>query len=185
VLSAYVCLPAPRFPVFNRWLRLVLNAALTEMTGRLDPPAMPVRFMLDELATLGRLDAVENASGLAAGYGVQLWTVWQDLGQLKDIYKARWPTFVNNAGVRVAFSAHDLETAKYVSDMVGVGTVLVGTNDHALSVSSRGVMTPDEVMRLPDDKMLVLIAGQQPTMTERTPYWLRDDLRGAWDDPRR
>ena len=185
VLSAYLCLPAPRFPAFSRWLRLVLNAALSEMTARHDPPALPVRFMLDELATLGRLEAVENASGLAAGYGVQLWTVWQDLGQLKDIYKARWPTFINNAGVRVMFSANDLETAEYVSKMLGVGTVLVGASDQSLSVTRRELRTPDEIMRLPDNEMLVLIAGKAPTITERLPYWQRTDLKGLWDDPRR
>jgi type IV secretion system protein VirD4 len=86
-MTVYLCLSAPKFPTFNRWLRLVLTSALDEMTDRLDPPRLPVCFMLDELATLGHLDSVENAVGLAAGYGVQLFTVFQDVAQMRDLYK--------------------------------------------------------------------------------------------------
>ena len=70
-MTVYLCLSAPKFPVFNRWLRLVLTSALDEMTDTLNPPPLPVCFMLDELATLGHVQPVENAIGLAAGYGVR------------------------------------------------------------------------------------------------------------------
>jgi type IV secretion system protein VirD4 len=103
-MSVFLCLSAPKFPVFNRWLRLVLTAAMNEMTDRLDPPALPVCFLLDELQTLGHVQIVENAVGLAAGYGVQIWSVFQDLGALKELYKSRWPSFIGNAGVRVVFN---------------------------------------------------------------------------------
>ncbi len=68
----FLCLSAPKFPVFNRWLRLVLTSALDEMTDSLNPPPLPVCFMLDELATLGHLQTVENAVGLSAGTGFSL-----------------------------------------------------------------------------------------------------------------
>ena len=46
----------------------------------------PALFLLDEFAALGRLEAVERAMGLMAGYGLQLWPILQDMGQLKDLY---------------------------------------------------------------------------------------------------
>ncbi len=48
-MTVYLCLSAPKFPTFNRWLRLVLTSALDEMTDTLNPPPLPVCFMLDEL----------------------------------------------------------------------------------------------------------------------------------------
>ena len=50
---------------------------------RLKQPAL---FLLDEFAALGRLEAVERAMGLMAGYGLQLWPILQDMSQLKDLY---------------------------------------------------------------------------------------------------
>ena len=41
-MSVFLCLSAPKFPVFNRWLRLVLTSALDEMTDTLNPPKLPV-----------------------------------------------------------------------------------------------------------------------------------------------
>jgi hypothetical protein len=43
-------------------------------------------FLLDEFAALGRLEAVERAMGLMAGYGLQLRPILQDMSQLKDLY---------------------------------------------------------------------------------------------------
>ena len=118
-MSVFLCLSAPKFPVFSRWLRLVLTSALDEMTDSLNPPALPVCFMLDELATLGHLQPVENAVGLAAGYGIQLVTVFQDVAQMKDLYKGRWASFIGNAGVRALFSLDDYDTARYWSQFMG------------------------------------------------------------------
>ena len=127
-MTVYLCLSAPKFPVFNRWLRLVLTSALDEMTDSLDPPKLPVCFMLDELATLGHVAPIENAVGLAAGYGVQLVTVFQDVAQMRDLYKGRWASFIGNAGVRALFNLDDFDTAKYWSDFVGGR--LVETRSH-------------------------------------------------------
>lgn len=49
-------------------------------------PTAPTLFLLDEFAALGRLEAVERAMGLMAGYGLQLWPILQDMSQLKDLY---------------------------------------------------------------------------------------------------
>jgi hypothetical protein len=53
-----------------------------------------VLFLLDEFAALGRLEPVERAMGLMAGYGVQLWPILQDLHQLRGSYGTRAGTFL-------------------------------------------------------------------------------------------
>lgn len=193
-LSVFVSLPAPYMQTFNRWLRIVVTAALNTLTTRLDPPERPVQFHLDELATLGRLEAVETANGLAAGYGVQLWSVFQDLGQIRDLYKARASSFWSNAGARAVFSLQDNETAQYVSERTGVTTIHSRTEQQtaygqmtgqSASPVARPLLRPDEVMlRYTADRMLVLIDGAAPLEAERVPYYQDRELAGSWDDPR-
>jgi type IV secretion system protein VirD4 len=193
-MTVYLCLSAPKFPVFSRWLRLVLTSALDEMTDRLDPPPLPVCFMLDELAALGHLEAVENAVGLAAGYGIQLWNVFQDIGQIKDLYKGRWPSFIGNAGVRVVFNLDDLDSADYWSRFIGqrlvetksvsqnvMGQVTGGGHSETL----RPLLSSDDLMyQFATHKMLVLAQGLRPVVADRMPYFVDRDLGGLWDDPR-
>ena len=95
-----------------------LRAALWP-AERLKTPAL---FLLDEFAALGRLEAVERAMGLMAGYGIQLWPILQDMSQLKDLYGTRAGTFIANAGVQQVFGVNDLETAKWLSHSIGQQT---------------------------------------------------------------
>lgn len=111
VMSCYLCAPAPYIERYARWLRVVITSAMDSMIRELAPPPLPVQFILDELAFLGRLPVVEASFGLSAGYGVQVWAIFQDIGQVRDLYKERAPTFWNNAGVRIAFAALSGRTA--------------------------------------------------------------------------
>lgn len=194
-MSVFLCLSAPRFPVFNRWLRLVLTSALDEMTDVLAPPEQPISFVLDELATLGHLPAVENAVGLAAGYGVQIFSVFQDTAQMRDLYKARWPSFIGNAGVRAVFNLSDYESAAYWSSFIGNNSETLLTHDifgqpiQPLQENERPeikpLLSPDEMMRLfAANKMIVLPQGVRPIIADRVPYWADKTLDGLWDDPR-
>lgn len=194
-MSVFLCLSAPKFPVFNRWLRLVLTSALDEMTDSLNPPERPVCFMLDELATLGHLQPVENAVGLAAGYGIQLVTVFQDVAQMKDLYKGRWASFIGNAGVRAVFALDDYDTAKYWSQFMGgrlVETTSAQQDVHGLTKGQskgeamRPLRAPEQLMMdFAKDRMLVLPQGSHPIVTARVPYFQDGSVAALWDDPRR
>ncbi len=193
-MSVFLCLSAPKFPVFNRWLRLVLTSALDEMTDRLSPPPLPVCFMLDELATLGHLTTVENAVGLAAGYGIQLVSVFQDVAQMRDLYKGRWASFIGNAGVRALFNLDDYETAEYWSKFIGGTLVETRSTQQDIYGYSQGnnvgeamrpLFPPDKIMmEFSTGKMLVLAQGAHPIIADRVPYWRDAGLVGSWDDPR-
>src|SRR3546814_2398317 len=91
-------LPPDRLATYARWLRLMLAQALTDLARAPASPARPVLFLLDEFAALGRLEPVERAMGLMAGYGIQLWPILQDVQQLRALYDRRAGTFLSNAG---------------------------------------------------------------------------------------
>lgn len=148
-LSIYVCLPARFIPTHARFLRLVLNLALYRMEAQgLGLPACghSVLFILDEAAALGKLDAIEKAAGLMAGFGVKLWTILQDLGQLKRHYKESWETFLGNAGLLQFFANADMTTLEWLSKRLGETELTRETLSRADSSStstsrSQGVTT--------------------------------------------
>jgi type IV secretion system protein VirD4 len=189
VMSCYVCIPADKLEGSGlRWVRLVVSAALNEMLSEQAPPALPVQFILDELASLKRPEQVERAIGLAAGYGVQIWAVWQDLAQMKDLYSSRWSSFIGNAGVRYVFGINDFDTAKYISDYLGAGTreIAVDQSDalgirvtgQSRSLQARPLMTPDEVMVMAGNDMLVLLDRMRPLKSQRVPWFDDSELAG-------
>jgi type IV secretory pathway TraG/TraD family ATPase VirD4 len=159
------------------------------MTMKLQPPDQRVLFVLDELATLGRLDAVENAVGLAAGYGLQVWAIFQDVPQMKGTYENRWASFVGNSGITCAFATNDLETGEYVSKMIGVTTIENQSESRdrtgfgqgsSSSFTARSLQTPDEVLRLDRRQMYVLRDGENPVIVDRVNYDQNPVLAGLW-----
>lgn len=123
-MTVYLVLPADRLRTFGRWLRLLVQQAITVNARKIEvKPDKPILFLLDEMASLGRLTMVEQAFGLMAGFGMQLWGIVQDLSQLEGIYGKGWETFIGNSGVLQYFGSRDHKTAEYFSKLCGVTTV--------------------------------------------------------------
>ncbi len=87
--TVFLVLPPDRLSTFARWLRLLVTQSLAELARSQAKPAAPVLYLLDEFAVLGRLEPVERAFALMAGYGVQLWPILQDIHQLRAAYGPR------------------------------------------------------------------------------------------------
>jgi type IV secretion system protein VirD4 len=126
-MTVYLILPADRLKTFDRWLRLLIQQAITVNARNIDvKPKKSVLFLLDEMAALGKLESVERAYGLMAGFGMQLWGIVQDLSQLAHIYgQTGWQTFISNSGVIQYFGSRDKMTADYFSSLCGVTTIEV------------------------------------------------------------
>ena len=126
-MTVYLILPADRLKTFDRWLRLLIQQAITVNARNIKvKPKKSVLFLLDELPSLGRLESVEQAYGLMAGFGMQLWGIVQDLSQLARIYgETGWQTFISNSGVIQYFGSRDKMTAEYFSALCGVTTIEV------------------------------------------------------------
>ena len=122
--SLFCCAPAREqerlAPVFTAIVREVLDAAFerSAATGRpLDPPLLVV---LDEAASVAPLADLDRVVATAAGHGVQLLTVWQDLAQVESRYGGRWATVVNNHRAKLVCSGiADPVTLQHVSGLLG------------------------------------------------------------------
>lgn len=141
VATVYLCLPAQRMGTHGRWLRLMIGQLLEHVQQQLQKPASgaSVLFLLEEFFALGTMTAIEKAAGYAAGFGVKLWVILQDLQQLKSLYRTSWQTFLANAGMVQVFSASDAETLDYASKVMGEYEVSRVTS--SLNVSSNEGMS--------------------------------------------
>lgn len=183
-MTLYLCLPASRLHTHARWLRLIIGLALALMEREPARPALPVLFLMDEFAALGKMEVIETAAGLMAGYGVKLWPILQDLTQLKRHYRESWETFLGNAGLHQFFGNTDLTTLEHISKRLGKTHVLSVTeneNERAgqggQGVSTKAdtapLLNPDEVeyfFARERQKQMVLIPGQMPWALQRLSY---------------
>lgn len=186
-VSIYVVLPGMRMGTHYRWMRLVIQLALAALErSRKGRDELPVWFVLEEFPVLGHMRSIETAAGLMAGFGVKLWTVLQDLSQLKTHYPRSWETFLGNAGIIQAFGNADLTTTDHLSRMLGSTQVLerqsVRLSSQAMSHGDTGIRENLRSVRLLDaneitmhfsretNRQLILVPGRPPIYLERLPH---------------
>jgi type IV secretion system protein VirD4 len=124
-ITVYLILPANRLVTQNKWLRLVITCCIQALMEDANSGSVPVLLALEEAAAIGHLPIIEDTMALMRGYGIKLWSIFQDVNQLEDIYHRRWESFIANAGVLQAFAPRDTKTAKFLSDLAGQKTVEV------------------------------------------------------------
>lgn len=182
--SIYLVLPASRMATHFRWLRLLIMQAMNILERVENRTQHPVLFVLEEFPTLGYMRQVEAAAGLMAGYQVKLWTVMQDLSQIKSLYPNSWETFLGNAGIVEAFGNVDVTTTEYISKRLGnTQTTQLQRENLDLQAKSRGaasvreqavsvpLLAPFEVTQQFSRKTgrkLLLPADDPPFFVERT-----------------
>lgn len=201
-MTVYLVLPADRLKTFSRWLRLTIQQALTVCARNIEvKPERPVIFLLDELTSLGNLSMVEQAYSLMAGFGMQLWGIVQDLGRLKKVYgEGAYESFISNSGMISYFGSRDKFTTEYFSSLCGVTTVWSFTTAVSNVISSsfsqsgssssnsqsttnttapvqRKLAFPDELMRVPTSRQLLLIDNHHPIVGQKTPWFLDPELK--------
>lgn len=185
-MTIYLVLPGMRMGTHFRWLRLVIQQALAAMELEPAKPEHPVLFVLEEFATLGYMRPIETAAGFMASFGVKLWTVLQDLSQLKTHYPKSWESVLGNASVIQAFGNADLTTTEHLSKMLGHTTIrenqTIPVSSSAMGMGDLGqrehlrhvqLLEPNEIMQsFAKDtwRQLVLVPGQKPAYFQRLSY---------------
>lgn len=190
--SVYLCLPASGMALHARFFRLFINRIFSAVEADLTKPDVPALMILDEMHVLGHLKQIETAAGLLAGYGLKIWSIWQDMTQLQEIYGKRWQTFLGNSGLFQSFGLNDLESLKYVSDRLGP-TIALSESSNQISVSQAvqgftgesSAMTTTPLLSLDEvgfyfsrqsGSQAIVYPGVPPIWMKRV-SWLDDDFQ--------
>lgn len=159
-VTIFLCLPEWRIATHSRWLRLMVSTimhALERVPRGFNPdtkkPVPAVLMVLEEMAALGRMQAIEKAAGYIAGFGVKLISVLQDLSQLKNHYEGTWETFLGNSGVVINYGSTDLTTTQYISDRLGLCELTrTTTQTNEQTGSNENSLTLGQAMKAVSDR---------------------------------
>lgn len=192
--SIYLIIPPQHLERQSRFLRLFITVCMDVVTRRTAGYQQVTKynnilFVLDEIAQLGRMDCIQKAVSLAAGYKMTLWMFWQDLAQLKGLYPEDWASFLSNAKIQQFFGCNDIETAKYISERCGPRTQYGYSENEQFTTRgfhadvTTGVTTnkvagelvrPSEILRADNTILFHFCQGTFPFLCERIKYYEDD-----------
>jgi type IV secretion system protein VirD4 len=182
-VSVYLRIPERQLKARAPLIRLVLESLTAEMYDTFDEPqgavCRPVLLILDEAGTVG-FPSLPHFSSTCAGRGISIWAAMQDLSQLDGLYGVHQARTVrNNMGAKVFFHPEDYQTAKSISDTLGIASGY--SHSQTLregEISSEGraeqgvaLLTPQELMGLGDRDIIFFYKNIKPGRGIRMEYW--------------
>lgn len=190
--TLYCCAPAREqdrlAPVFVALVRSILDAAFDVAARQGTPLDPPLLVVLDEAANIAPLDDLDQVLSTAAGHGISLLTVWQDLAQVEARYGERWATIVNNHRAKaICPGTADPRTLELVSSLIGE----VEVAQRSTSRSREGSWSETEstwrvpvapagwIRRMPARHVLLVYGGLPPALLK-----MRVALTAAHPEPR-
>ena len=148
-ISIYIIIPPDKLKSHQALLRLWIGTLFKAFTSRHQIPQLPTVLMLDECAQLGNFSYLETLITLCRGYGVKVWSFWQDLAQLRQLYPQSWATIINNCDVLQFFGSKNFQMTQEISQVVGVYS--------------------EDIRNLPSEEQII-VTGGQPVKAQRFDY---------------
>ncbi len=154
---------------------------------------VPVNLVLDEFNNIGKLGGAEDGSdftrflSVCRSREIRVMLAVQSLGQLQNRYPNNlWAEIIGNMDIQLMLGCTDEVSAKYFSNRCGEMSIEVNTTmtmrrtitiaqiipqyRHVEGMGRRKLLTPDEVLRIPNEKMLCVVRGCNVLMLDKLDY---------------
>jgi type IV secretion system protein VirD4 len=201
-MTLYLVLPPEHMRAQAGLLRMWIGSMLRAVVRNGLQEQKKVHFILDEAASLGHLEPLDDAVDKYRGYGVRLLFLFQSLGQLSKCFPGQEQTLLSNTS-SVFFGVNDKDTAEYASARLGDETIIVdsgGKNEGVSMATSQGstsvtrswgrndnwsqigrrLLKPEEVMALHPRVAITFTPGVPPILTALTRYYEPNQRRGRF-----
>lgn len=177
--------PAPTTRGIAAWRDTALKIMKRQHTAPLlMKPPYDLLFIADEIQLLGRHKVFSEQVAFLGGTGVQTMIICQDPKQLAQVY-GPYNSIADMCDIQVAYAPNNKTTAESYSESLGKFTAVVdntsftGNRLHpflpytvaSTQRSGRPLMTADEIMRLPEDEMLIFMNKRSPIRGKKVPYY--------------
>jgi type IV secretion system protein VirD4 len=151
--TVYLTIPPDKLAshgvLLKLWIGAILQRYLRDRPN--GSPKSTAVVVLDEAAAIGQMAELETFYTLGRGYGLQIWTLWQDLQQMERIYPQSANTVLGNAAVVQAFGL--------------TGGRSIASLAEALSVS------PQQLTDLTCDQQFLCVRGVAHSAVNLPPIW--------------
>lgn len=185
--SLYIVIEPGDLQTLAPLLRILCIQCLTILTPEIDYTGKnenAVRFnkrllmLLDEFPSIGKMEIMEKGIGYVGGYGIKMMLVVQSLDQLNKIY-TKDNAFLSNCQTQVFYTANENQTAEYIEKTLGTKTIISksysGTfwnRNYTYNKIARSLIKVEEMRRFGLDKILLIIGGKPPIISNKILYFI-------------
>lgn len=197
---AYFCITSDQDSTFDFLSSLFLSFVFIKLVRYADKNCegdrlpVPVHVLGEELTACGVIPDLSRKISVIRSRNISMSCVFQNLAGLQNRYpQNQWQEILGNADISLFLGCVDELTSKYISDRSGEVSVHVESKAKMLNtwrvsnytpqyretsgVGKRKLLTPDEVLRLPIDKALIIVRGRKILQVDKCDYTKHPDCK--------
>ena len=183
--TVYLVIPPRQIKRHKRLIRLFVNLMI-ETVERGGKSPTPILMIIDEFASLGKMEEFPEAFATMASYNLFLWPFLQSMGQLQELYGEEADGFEASSRAIQVFSVDDKTTREFISDKLG-SRPLSGLGSIARSNENVLLRSPNDVgkdIAADAGRQYIIERGKSPMLIQRVPYFKSGKFkRKAGRDP--
>lgn len=136
-----------------------------------------VTFMMDEFANVALPDDFCSLLSTMRSREISSVIIIQNLAQIKALFKETWETIPGNCDTLVYLGGNEQTTHKYISELLGKGTIDKDSSSQTRSrngsssknhdVIGRELMTADETRKMENKYLLLFLRGVDPIIDRK------------------
>lgn len=134
-----------------------------------------MNFILDEFANFTKIDTFQSMLTVSRGRNIRFIICLQSFAQIEERYGKEGAQNIMDNTVWLYLKSSNIDTATKVSDKLGTYTcqaygessnsnIKYNNSSSSMSLISRKLLTPDEVLRIENPYLLTMIAGKSPAI---------------------
>jgi type IV secretion system protein VirD4 len=148
---------------------------------------VPVNVIFEEFNNVGRLDSYPRRLSVIRSRAIQVCHIVQSLAQFQNRYPDNeWSEIIGNCDTQIMLGVTEKEGAEFFSMRSGDSTVQVkstATTRQTIALAQvipqyretdgigrRRLLTPDEILRFPNEELLIIIRGQNVLRARKFDY---------------
>ncbi|WP_019139357.1 VirD4-like conjugal transfer protein, CD1115 family [Peptoniphilus timonensis] len=130
---------------------------------------VPLRMLLDEFANIGKIPNFESIISVVRSRNISVAPIFQSLAQVKNSYDKAADVILDNCDTWIFLGGQSTDTTKEMSGKIGKTTIDLsignrtysreGSYSESNSLIQRDLMMSDELSKMSDDDLIVLIRG--------------------------
>jgi len=183
-LSLYIVLSPGEEEYLRPFLRMFLRLALQRWL-EMSATRHRITLILDEVVSYGRMPFLATNLAVLGGRGIRTLLAVQNVPQLDETY-GRADVISEQCKVRLYFAANGQRTGGEISRQVGTGTAttvqesqradgwvwaIADSRTQQAQQHARPLLTDGEAMQIPEDRVVILVAGHPPIWGKKVRFY--------------
>lgn len=176
----YITFPERKCNYLAPFIAPFFSQIIDKLVDNYSYKSEPIHLLFDEFGNIGMINNMSVNCATVRSRKISFSVCLQSITQLFQVYgRDNAKAILNNLKTKIVLSGlSDVDTLTYIEKLLGtteINSISRSEKNETESKVTRNVLNIDEIRRLEDEKVLIIMSNKQPVIDEQCIYYKNND----------